>query len=374
MGLELERIDYHPTGYGYEPSPPVKLSGIEKPSISHEAYLSKLDEINDSFRIIQDPYSERCFEVAVVNQHKLGEEAILFPSTHFSSLTQNPGNAIELAAHGAANPGAARIYVAYPGVGGTDRLLHRERKHIARTGRFTYGSRESGEQFRPLMSLVSMAIALAQEELVPNHITGDESGGRLGIGLMAAMKPGTIKDAYLNGIPGISPKANYSTAMVKEDVSSRVRRRAQPETQPGEITPDGIKEAKSRLPKIYKGLGHSGLLLGTYVQAPLTLPANVRAFRGHNDLSSPLTHGALQDTVAALVNQEANITLQFNRESSIHELKDCVRFGKLVMDRIPELWRSDKRALSLLIGTGTLDSHTDVPQERWRTESYALSY
>jgi hypothetical protein len=375
MGIELNKIDFRLTEHGYEPGQAQVLHGLEKPQISESDYLARLDEINETWRIITDSSSGRQFEVAVVNQDKLDKDAVLFPSTQFSSLIQNPGNAIELAAHGAANPNAARIYIAYFGNGGSQSLTRQERKYLAKTGRFTFGNGTEGQPYGWLPSVSAMAYALAENGYTPNHVSGDESGARLGLGVMSALGSDTIKDAYFNGPPGVSAKGNYSTGMLKEDLDSRKERRKTTDLDdslPGEVVPPRISQAKDRLPGIYKAITHRGLLLGTYLHAPVNMNANRKAFAGHNDLGDPHNHALIQDTVAALSFQKAIIGMQFNRLSRLHDIEACLKFGKLVMDRIPHELRDEKRGLEIIIGTGTLDSHTDLPQERWRTERYAL--
>jgi hypothetical protein len=372
MSLELQQVDYVERDGAYEPTPPYQISGLVPPSIRHEDYLDRLDEINESWRIYKSPLSGRKFEVAVVNQDKLESEAVAFPSTHFSSLTQNPGNAIELAAHGAANPEVARIYVAYFGNGGSSNLPRSERRYLARTGRFTTGSNNTEDPYHPIGGIQEMALTLIEQGLVPTHISGDESGARLAVGLASAFEPGTIKDGYLNGMPGISAELSYAKPMVKEDMQSRGRRRKIEDPMPGEITTETLKEAHEHLGDIYKGVGHTARIASTYARALPNLIANTRAFGGHNNLESPQTHAAMQDIVATLLKHEVSLTLQFNLESAIHDIDKCIEFGRIAMNSIPSSLRSEKRNIRLLIGTGALDRHTEIPQERWRTERYSF--
>src|SRR5207248_939665 len=110
---------------------------MEIPQINDVDFKERLKEINETYQIIRDPITGHAFEMAIVNESQLKYGAILMSSTMFSSLTQNPGNAIELAAHGAATPNTARVYIAFPGNGGSDRLSRQDRQYLARTGRFT---------------------------------------------------------------------------------------------------------------------------------------------------------------------------------------------------------------------------------------------
>ncbi|HEY7125057.1 MAG TPA: hypothetical protein VH540_13980 [Ktedonobacterales bacterium] len=132
MLLKLEEITYRDDG---NPHPEEK--SVEVAQISDEDFKERLKEIHETYQIIHDRKTGRTFEIAIVNKRQLQHGAILFASTMFSSLTQNLGNAIELAAHGTATPNTARAYIAFPGNGGSDSLSRRDRSYLARTGRFT---------------------------------------------------------------------------------------------------------------------------------------------------------------------------------------------------------------------------------------------
>lgn len=372
--MQRETVQYGGTGQGHSTHSIItgELRGLHEPDVPYEAYKSRLVEINDTWSIIDDPETGDRFEIAVVNESSLPKDMVLFPSTDFSSLTQNVGNAIELAASGAEKPNTAIVYVAYPGNGGSRSLHASDRVHFMRTGRFTHGSHTDPAGYRPVRTVAAMARAVEAHIGTPNHISGDISGARLGLGLMAALDKNSIKDAYLNGIPGISPTAHYAAAMLKEDLAGRIERRRDGEYIPGEVVPASIREAKALLPKVYKGLGHDALWLSTYGKAAVNVPVNLMGLRGHDNLDRLPEHAVFQDIMAALVRQESIITLQFNRESTLHNVGDCVRFGKLVMDHIPDELQSDNRGVELLISTGTLDEHTVNPAGRLASERYGL--
>ena len=65
--------------------------------------------------------------------------------------------------------------------------------------------------------------------------------------------------------------------------------------------------------------------------------------------------------------------MQFNTDSSMHDIDQCVELGKILMNSIPQSQRSDKRIVRILIGEGGLDQHADNPHERTRIERQALS-
>jgi hypothetical protein len=372
MAGEFTEVSFLEVGNDYRSvARPVRL-GHKQPVVEEEPYLDRLDEINETFRALGNGTHRA--EIALVNQDSASRELVLFPSTALSSLTQNAGNAIELAARGAANPNTAYLYVAFPGNGLSYSFEPAEQWYRARTGRLTNGGGERGSPYYYLPTINGISRLLIRESLVPNHVSADESGGRLGLALMAALDKGTIKDAYFNGIPGISSRASYAKEMAGEDVKSRIKRRGISEGQPGEITPDRIKEAKARLPKVYKSLGQRANRLTSITIRNwfYNFPPNLR-FGAHDDLSMPAQHGAIQDTLAALSRQEAMITFQFNQASRLHDREDCEKFGQKIMDLIPLDERSPKRGVRILFGEGTLDQHTEQPLMRMMAERLALN-
>ena len=193
MGLEFKQIRYPKDG-----EPMNESKNIEIPHITEEDYKDRLKEINETYRIIHDSRTGHAFEIALVNASYVSNGAILMPSTMFSSLTQNVGNAVELAAHGAAVPKVTRVYVAFPGNGGSDSLSTRDRQYLARTGRFTY---ENGQ---PLGSISALVNALDDRDIPMRSISANVEAGRLGLGLLAALPKKSVISVYLNGLPGIS--------------------------------------------------------------------------------------------------------------------------------------------------------------------------
>jgi len=326
--------------------------------IDNEAYLTRLDEINDSWRIVKDPRTGMRFEIAIANQDFADKQALVFPSTEWSSLTQNIVNAEELAAQAAEKPHTARVYVAFFGNGGTQSLPLADRWHFMKTGRFTRTIRSN---YQPLPAVQAMARAIEQVT-VPTHVSADVAGGRLALGLMAAFDTDTIKDAFLNGIPGISHKANYVASSLSEDLSDRFKGRVGDKT-----------EAREHMPRIYHTPAHLPLLVWTYLRAAANVPTNLAGLSGHDNLADLPNHAVFQDTLAALARQEALITMQFNRKSNIHNVEDCLKFGELVMSNMPVMLHSDKRGLKIEIGEGTRDAHTTEPADRMEAERKALS-
>src|SRR5581483_9415907 len=71
---------------------------LERPQIDEDDYHRALTDINETFRLITDPRTGKQFEIAVANADKsydCGVDVEL--STYTSSLSGNPGNAVEFA-------------------------------------------------------------------------------------------------------------------------------------------------------------------------------------------------------------------------------------------------------------------------------------
>ena len=361
MDTQLEQITYRDDG---DPVAADMLVAI--PQVSETAYTERLREISNTYQIIHDNHSGRAFEMAIVNADKLKNGAILIPSTMFSSLTQNRGNAIELAAHGAANPDMARVYIAFPGMGGSDDLSGSDRRYLAQSGRFTHYD-------RAVDSLAALARALDARDIPIKCISADAEGGRLGLGMMAALPADTITTAYLNGLPGISPTyASYITLMMREDREGQSARTVEDRAEPFRVSDRTLMDAKPLLANIYESRRHVGKLVWTYVRALPNMMAYISAFSQYNDLDATNSHAALQDTIRALKRQpRARVTFQFGRLSALHSIMQCRRFGQLVTQELGG--RPTHGGVQLFIHDGSLDFHTIYPSRRWAAERAALT-
>lgn len=375
---ELERIRFTQNDTGLYVPGSTEAQSITLPPVTHEAYLTKLDEANYTFRIVKDAASRYRSEMFAMNLDAIDNNLVLVTPTNASGATNNIGNVIELAPTAVANPNTCYVYQSYPGNGGSSSFNLFARYHLAATGRMTRGSLEEDAHFESLRRLQPLARTVVREFGNPQHVSGDTTGGRFGLGMMVALEKDTIKDAYFNGIPGISSKRAYARPMLQEDLEGhieRIKRSRQQDTyMPGEINKVTIEEARKHLPRLYAGLDKKALLAWTYVRTPINaLSITLPAFRLHNNLDELRKHAVFQDTLAALINQEAMITMQFNRQSRMHDISECIRFGQLVVQHIPEALQSDKRGLTLLVGQGSLDEHTVSPGTRTAAERLGLS-
>lgn len=373
MAGEYTKVEYRPVPGGYEPVEQATGQEQDVQPIQESIYLEKLSEINDSFRILTGKDGIR-LETAIANGHAASNQLVLYPSTSLSSLTQNIGNAIELAHRAAANPNTAYLYAAFPGNGHSSSFTPSEQLYRLRSKRLTVGEGEAGFAYHSLSTISRMARILMDNGLVPSHISADESGGRLGLAYMAAFEKNAVRDARLNGIPGVSARASYTKEMAVEDIASRQRRRGEQEGEPGEINDFRKKQAKEKMPRIYSGIDQklnavsSIALRGWFYNG---IP-NLAGFSGKNDLDKPHNHAAIQDTLAALSQQEAMITFQFNQASKLHDREDCIRFGQRIMELLPEALISQSRGVRIIFGEGGLDHHTEVPAARIESERLAL--
>lgn len=375
MSMNNEHIEFNQQENGLFVPEQSTLSGLQPVQPTHEAYEQRLDEANETFAVIADPLTGKEFEFMGVNMDKAENGIIFFGSTMFSSATQNVGNVIEFAAAGAANPNVARVYMAYPGNGNSDSFSLNERLHLLKTGRLTKGSHEFAGSFVPLKTTAAAARAVETHVgYTPNHVSGDVEGARLGLAMMSAFTPNTVADAYLNGPNGVSHTKKYTAKLAAEDKEGRDARREQDGYMPGEVTPDSQRDARERLPNIYEGVRQKAVLASTYAKSIVNVPTNLIAYNKskNTNLERLERHGLFLDTLAALMKQEAIITMQFRTESSIHDIDECVQLGKFVMQHIPEHLRSENRGIELLVGSGKLDAHTSEPAMRTVAERKGL--
>lgn len=375
--IRLQQVDFVPEAGGYREASgdPTALRGLQTPDVVYEELLQRFAEGNDTYDVAHGP-SGRPYETFIFNPDQMSKALIVKPSTSFSSGKKNPGNFLETALAATVNPGAACMYIGSFGNYPTGHLSRAERKYLMHTGRYTTGSGAPGDDYHALEGVEDMGTLIEGKDTQSLYFTADSEGGRLALGLMAGLPKDSVKGAYLNALDGISSSAHYVGARLTEDLRSRIYRRGIGEGKPGELTPVNIKDVKARAPNIYRGLGRIAHL------APLPVilfPLDDRdkveltlGFRGHNDLDDLEDHAVFQDTRAALMQQEAMVTIQCNVESDTDNVEDCRRYGRLVMESLPEEIRSDSRGLRLLIGEGKHDEHTDRPHDRTRVERYAF--
>lgn len=377
--LKLKQVEYELASTGlYVPytEEPQDLRGQHVPDqVDYEVLRKLFAEGNDTYEVTTDARGMR-HETILFNADQASTALVFKPSTSFSSAYKNPANVLDVALAAALNPGAAYMYWGSDGNHPTGHMTQRDRAWRYRTGRYTVGNGTDENPYRIVDSYRYFAEMLEEQGRAPSHMSADQEAGRAALALMTALSPNTVRGAYLNGIDGISPSASYIKAPFVEDMKSRVYRRSIGDGKPGELTPVNIKELKKAMPAIYSGLGKIAHL------APLPVflfPLDVRdkigltlGFRGHKDLANLDDHAAYQDMSAALRQQKAMITMQFNEGSQQHDLKDCGTFSQAVMNNIPEEIRDKDRGVRMLLGVGNWTESTDKPYEAVRTQRLGL--
>ncbi len=372
--LKIDQITYDKDGS------PVLLENkpLDIPQVSEEEFTKRLHEISRTFKVIRDFKTGRAFEIAIVNEGELKNGAILMPSTMYSSLTQNIGNAIELAAQGAAAPNVARVYIAFPGNGGSDNLSRKDRHYLADTGRFT----KDGEALESVLALVrALRAAGVNYNEIPIMISADMEAGRLGLGIIAAMPPDTVTSAYFHDLPGISPTvgAPYMTVMFEAQQQTQREGLKDDPDEPYRVNDRTKEEAKFFLSDIYpkmfpdisEGMKYRTRFLSTYLRALPNMRAYIRAFSQHNDLLVPERHAVLQDTLTALQRQKKiKITFHFGQDCSLNSILECRNFGPKIAEELSKT--ANQGNIRLFIYPGPCYFHTNNPSNRWALEKDAL--
>ncbi len=384
--LEVERVSFdRESFYGYKPSQPRPIDVVID-ELPHPAFVERLDELNETYQLIEDPCTHRRYEIGIVNQDKADKSLIFMPATIGSSLSTNPENAAILAQQAALDPGSARVYVGFP-----DILRAYELRLLASNGRFTRGNALNPveQPFAPAFeALFALRRALESIDLYPTHVSADIGGGRLALGMMATLEANTIQAAYLNGVPGVTRVLNNGLKEIAEDIRSfKVRRTRSDDVW--RVNKEVKHETIANLPRVYEGLGRRARILVNQVRVLPDLRLYNQAFNGHSEYVRD-KHALLQDTVAAMARQSGTLFMDFKRQSKVHDIYYCKRFGADVMNLLVRYFESLKKTegvedpsweavkqmqdhrLVLLIQNGTQDHHSDFPLKRSAMEKYAL--
>ncbi|MEK7095978.1 MAG: hypothetical protein AAB896_01670, partial [Patescibacteria group bacterium] len=91
---------------------------VRRPEIDKDRFLQALEDINRTWGIITDPKTGKEFEIALANlSAPLDNGLDVELSTFTSSISGNPGNAVEFAENSALHPDRQRLYIATFGNG-----------------------------------------------------------------------------------------------------------------------------------------------------------------------------------------------------------------------------------------------------------------
>lgn len=157
-----------------------------------------LDDINSTFTVVEDDETGQRFEMAVANRRADPSLGVVIELLTFSSsLSDNTGNAIELAENASLHPNRQRVYVASPGNGRTSYWTKQEQKYIRRTGRFTdWGA--------PLPTTAALNRVPERSGLPVAALSTNSAGGAHATALMRALPEGQVTHAYIKSRPNIS--------------------------------------------------------------------------------------------------------------------------------------------------------------------------
>ncbi len=336
---------------------------LERPSIVHNNYLAALDDINGTYGVIQDPITEKVFEVGLANQGSTwshGIDAEISPLT--TSLSGHPRVALEFAAHSAAHD-RPRLLIARPGVGNSSDWDKVERVYLQCYGRFTY-------EDQPLPTLQAMARALKASDYLVTRLVASSAGAAVVTGLMSALDKNQITHACLKSRPNISnhplPYAWAETMAAGDYIDKKIY--LQVSDDPWKRTDQMRAEAKPSLNNLY---AH-----GT--------PKRFRKDHALNRLltdAKTFSHGSLEkadpaarDTVAALEHQqEAMMTLHFPYQDRLYSNpEDIKRFVNQIYFLGKSVTNLAADQVEVLQTPGGHVSLSCYPALSWAIERYAF--
>ncbi|HVV26225.1 MAG TPA: hypothetical protein VHC21_04315 [Candidatus Saccharimonadales bacterium] len=339
--------------------------------IDPDRYQEALHDINESWSVAEDEPTGQQFELALANTDADFSAGVdLEVSTFSSSLSNNPGNAVEFAENSALHPDRPRLYLASPGNGKTSYWTPAEQRHIKVTGRFT------DEGGRPLPTIAALARVLEQAELPVSRISTNSAGGAYATALMSVLPEGRLSHAYIKSRPNISDHpaglAWGATVLLGDMLDDR--RHSRVSADPWRLTQDTIKAAKKELPRLYSE--DSARNEARRVPEATKTHGLKKMYTDLLALSRGQTYGnvgpAAQDTGLALRRQpEARLTYHVpTRDRLYRERADIDRF----MEQVRQLGGvAARHSLEALIVPGSHRDHTAYPALRWSLETYAFS-
>lgn len=340
---------------------------LEPPAISTDAYHQNLDDINRSFRTITDKKTGKQFEVAVANAGAPADDGIDAElSTFTSSISGNPGNAVELAENAALHPDRQRLYIASFGNGGSSYWDTDEQKHIRQTGRFV---RPTGEA---LPTVQALARALKAADYIITRFSTNSAGGAHATALMSALPEGQVSHAYLKSRPNVSnhdPGLLWGLGILINDIRDDKKFEAESHDS-WKLTPEMVKAAKTHMPEIYKSGRAKDLRRKAGGSHKISkMLTDLQAFsNGGADKNYP----AQYDTRAAMQRQpDAKITLHFPVQDSLynHIPLEVVEFINVLRG----VGVAAIGNLDALVMPGRHRDHTKYPRLRWSAENYTFS-
>jgi hypothetical protein len=373
MSLALDKYQYERREFDglYLATVPIPVTGGPSPNPTYEDFIAGAEELNDSYHVVRHKETGLHIGVGIVNADKA--ETVWIPSTSFSDIVMNPGNAAEVILSAKAT-GRRYVSITNFGVSETSNLSLESLLQLAISGRYSSGNHEDPESYKAMPELTWLVDAMEKaKEPMPDHVTANGEADRTALGVALALDQNSLHTMYLNNMPGMAPKGSYDTRMVSRDIKDRLASSIG-ETDQWAITGELKDEMRQLMPKVYRKSVHRlGVIARTYARgAPNHLLAYSRAFGRKDSLDKPLQHAALQDTVAALLRHEVKISLQVGEKSKLNDAQGTVMFGAAAMNAAAPYLRSEDQRIEVLIGPGDHDRHTAKPHERWATELYTM--
>lgn len=345
--------------------------------VNENDYRQALEDINRTFRALKDPETDQQFEIAEANLLADPAQGIdTGLSTFSSSLTSNPGNAIEFALHAASRPDRRRLYIASPGNGKTSYWSKKEQIYIRRTGRFTQ------EDGRALPTIAALKRVLDQAGYVVQRFSTDSAGGAYITALMRELPEGQITHAYIKSRPNISGHGrgdlgNWQTYLwglgifINDVLNDRQFQRASTDPWKEKIVNASDRTLRQHLPRIYAPES----MQEQHIQEDINTHNPGKLWTDMLSLSrggATHNHPAAIDTAYALARQPGVlVTYHFPLHDSLYNLlpEDAETF-------LHETWRlgapTTNGQIEALIMPGAHRDHTCYPSFRWSIESYVF--
>ena len=344
---------------------------IERPEINRDIYEQNLEDIDKTWGLITDPKTDKKFEIAMANISAPvidGMDAEL--STFTSSISGNPGNAVELAENAALHPDRQRVYIASFGNGGSVYWDSKEVKHIKKTGRFTYGGSEA------LPTLAALTRALKSADFIITRLSANSAGGAHATALMGALPEGQVTHAYLKSRPNITNHRLgilWGAGVLLGDIIDD-RKYARASDDPWKLTSDVVKDAVAHMPDIY-----SKEVQNRHKSVLQKARSSHKASKMWNDLLSFSRGGpekdypAVSDTIQALQNQpEALLTLHFPAQDRLYESMPIEAMEFINIAHFIGGTALADGQIEALVAPGKHRDHTKYPGLRWAAEKYAF--
>ena len=356
----------------------VKTQEIVVPRVSDvdtDRYWQALDDINSTWGVIKDPITAKEFEIAMANLSAPRDNGLdVELSTFTSSISGNPGNAVEFAENAALNPDRQRLYIASLGNGRSGYWTSEEREYVQAHGRFI------DPDGNPLPTIASLKDALEYADLTPTRLSTNSTGGSIATALMAALPEGQVTHAYIKSRPNISDHPSrllWGAGVLLGDILDE-RKFKKASKDPWRLTGDMIDEAKGRMPGIYSEEAHNQhktfrQKAGSSHKLGKMITDLTAASHGGQTHDFP----ASRDTARAIEQQpEAFLTYHFPSEDRLYASLDDIHQFLLKTHFVGSVAVREAiiaGRVELLHMPGRHRDHTQYPAMRWSMERYAFS-